>query len=160
MPKSDMLDLALNMHQSLVDNVPALVAEINTDYPQYPVVVPVDYLLGVRTEIVQRDLPKLPVLCCGVYMREQQAEGEQEFSQFFMPYVIEVMYGSTDPDALYVQSVKYALLIDLWVERYASNLLKGWKADEAPDIDISYVLQQRSVNKQLIAATGVFVGME
>lgn len=163
MPFSNMLDLALSLKQSLVTNIPALVDEVNALYPNdgYPIVVPTDYVLGVRTEMLKRKDDQLPVMACGIYLREEEHEGEQTFSSVFMPYIIEVYMGGTDPDMLYVQATKYAMVIDQWVERYASTVMFGFTSDEAPDIDISYVLEERGNKyRQLVAATGVFVGME
>lgn len=164
MALSSMLDLALGLKQSLEDNVPALIDEVNAKYPNdnAPLDVPQSYLLGVRTDMIKSNVKQLPVMACGVYMREEEHEGEQLFSSVFMPYIVEAYLGGTDPDVLYIQSTKYAMVIDLWVERYASQLLFGFQADEAPDIDISYVLgpERDKTYRQLVAATGVFVGME
>jgi hypothetical protein len=159
-----MLKLALALQEKLEDEIPALIDEINAEeFPEVPIVPPIQVLRGVRTEMLQRDLSELPSLACGIYVRANLAddEGQQEFSSVSMPYVIDVYLGNESADNLYIQAHKWALVLDLFVERHASDLLFGYLADEAPDIDISYVLSLRDgTYRQLVSATGFIDGTE
>jgi hypothetical protein len=112
--------------------------------------------------MIKRDLAELPAMACGVYVREVAESGEQDFSYVMMPYAIDVYLGEEeDADALYVKALKWGNVLDLFVERYGSSILPGYYTDEAPDIDISYVLELRDGSyRQLVTAIGVLASVE
>lgn len=164
MPSSNMLELALALRDTLVAELPALIVEVNAAHmpdPQYDIVAPTEVVLGIRTEMIERDLEELPAMAVGLYVRQVVEEGEQDWSEVMMPFVIDTYIGNADAETLYVQSHKWAIALDLFVERYCSNLIAGYSADEAPDIDISYVLTLRDGSfRQLITVTGVITSVE
>ncbi len=164
MPKSNMLTLALALRDSLVTELPALVSEINTaHFPDTPITVPSSVTLGTRVEMLKRELDELPALACGIYTRSpvREDEAQQEWSQILLPFIIDVYLGDTSADDLYVKSHKWALVLDLYIERYGSSLLFGYYTDEAPILEVSYCLEHRDGTfRQLISATGVFSSSE
>lgn len=155
---SKMLELTLAFRANLEVNLAPLIAEVNLMAPiDVLIAVPRQIDLGIRTEMLERKLPELPALACGVYLREVAEEGEQDWSRVLFPWTIDVYEGDKDPTTLYIKSLKWALVLDKWTELHSDTVLKHVLGDEAPSIDISYTLAMRDhSHRQLISAVGVF----
>jgi hypothetical protein len=169
-----MLKLTLALRDSLVTNIPALVSEVNStevdkdgnpyvalDLPKPAEGATSTFSLGVRTDMLKRDLVELPARACGIYLRTPTLEGEQGYSEVIFPFTIDIYLGSENADDMYIQALKWGLVLDLWQERYGGRVLPGFTTEEAPDLDISYSLELRgSEYRQLVTRTGVFTTHE
>lgn len=156
---SALLDLTLALQANLTANLPALVDEVNAaKLPDIPIVMPTAIDLGIRTEMLDRELDELPAMSCGINLRQVEDSGEQDYSYILMPFSIDIYLGDEDPTNLYIRAMKWGLVLDAWVERYSYHVLDGIVGDEAPDLDITYVLEdkRRKNYRQLVTATGVF----
>ncbi len=156
---SELLDLNLALQASLERELPALVDEINAaKHPDLPIVMPKTVDLGIRTEMLDRDIEELPALACGINLRQVDDSLEQDVSYVLMPFSIDVYLGDEDATNLFIRSLKWALVLDQWTERFSYTVLDGIVGDEAPDLDVTYVLEdkRRKTFRQLVTATGVF----
>jgi len=155
-----MLELALAMQDSLQATIPDLIDEINPLIrPNITLTQPPgDVEFGIRTDMLDKEPSELPVVACGIYSRVPEDEGEQEFSIVMVDYIINIYIADIDVNNIFIRSHKWAILLDLWVERYGSTLLPGYLTAEAPDIDISYVLElpREGTFRQLITASGFY----
>jgi hypothetical protein len=117
--------------------------------------------LGIDTSMLEKKLEELPAILCGVYEREVGESMEQDLSVILFPFVVEIYIGETDPEACYIKSLKWATVMDKFVEIYGSQLLTGYEAPESPDISITYTLQLRDETyRQLITTMGVIGTVE
>lgn len=159
MPMSQMLDLALAFHESLSQNLPALVMEINnTVQPSYPISLPPDGVeLGVAPDLIDTAIESLPNVQCGIYSRLVVDEGEQDFAEYSFPYVVNIYLSALNKHDLFILSMKWAYVMDAFVERYAQTVHPSFNCDEAPDIDITYALPAR--NKKSVAALVSTIGV-
>jgi hypothetical protein len=164
-----MLTLAVALQDSLEAHIPDLIAEVNAEfYPDIPIVPPIIYNKGIRTEMLKRDVEELPVLASDIYVREViNGDYSGPASDVAFPFVIDVYLGDKDEgdgaaaDRLFYQTHKWAVVLDLFVERYATDLIEGYTADEAPSLDRSYVLELRGDEyRQLVTATGIITAPE
>lgn len=175
MPRSELLQLTLGLQRSLVQHIGALRLEVDRSeldpdgIPYLPLALPKPMEgstsivgLGIRTEMLSRDLEVLPAMSCGIYIRKSIMELERPLSHIRMPYSVDVYLGGISADRMYIQALKWALVMDLWHERFGDQVVPGWQLEEAPDIDISYELELSRAGefRQLVTITGIFTSYE
>jgi hypothetical protein len=166
---TNFVNLDLCLHWNLENYFPGLITEVNSvinvhpktglplpDAPQMK-----DYILGIQTSMLKREIEDLPVLGCGVFIRTIAEEGEQAWAEVVFPFTIDIYLGGTDASKLTVQAKKLATALDQFIERYGNSILPGYRTPEAADLEVSYTLEKRGDEfAQLVSVTGVFESAE
>ena len=164
-----LLDLNLCLHWMLEQELPALVDEVNLMAVNHPKTgVPIatapqlkEYILGIQTSMLKREIEELPVLGVGVFIRTVEHEGEQNWAEVLYPFTIDIYMGGSNATNLTVAAMKWAMIIDQFIERFGNSIMDGYRTNEAADLEVSYTLEKRGDEfAQLVTVTGVFESAE
>lgn len=172
MPSSSFLAVSLALERSLQNDLAGLLVEVNAaQLPDRPIYLPASIELGISTDMLQRKLPhditfptdsELPAISISVHNRVAHYSGEEEFSQVIYGCVVDIYCGDKVKRDLYIKTTKWAMVMDLWVERFCSRLVHGLFAEEAPDIEITYTLTEPrdKTFRQLVTVVFTLMGPE
>ena len=157
---SILLDATLALRESLEAELPAIVALVNAEYADKvdaTIEAPKGYLLGIRSDLLDKLPAALPLLCCGIYGQDIEWEGEQQFSRKKYAFMVQVWLAGTDEGTLFTQQGMWEDCLDYFIQEHGSKLLKGLRAPEAPDTALSNTIPDgNGYYRGVVQAAGSF----
>jgi hypothetical protein len=137
---SDIFELSTVLSTRLKNEIPNIITLINSHYENETktrIVLPKRYLTGIRSTLLDLPAIDMPVICSGLYQQNPLWEGEQQFSRKEYHFMIQVWLAERDEGVIYEQAALWADALEYFVQEEARYMVKGAKAPESPDIDIS-----------------------
>lgn len=172
MPTSRWIELALAFHEKLNEVFPELISEVNA-LPvgiAYPIVLPVPDAAGDSIELdidpslIDGALKDFPRIQCGVFTRTVLDELTGAIEEAGFPYTIEIYIGAKTKKDVFVQAVKWGILLDIFFERYCDTIHPSFRCKPYADVDVTFSLPKGSGNNKyyskLIACNGQFTSYE
>lgn len=167
------LELALNFQESLETNLPALVDEINAMEvgSAYPIVMPAPDVEGNRVSLdidpnlINGNFEDFPRIQVGVFSRDVVKPLQQNADLLSFPYVIEIYVAGATKKAVFVQSVKWGLVLDQYFERYGNLVYPTrFRTAYSTNVSLTFSLPKGRGTSvyytKLISADGEFAAYE
>lgn len=166
------LELALNFQESLEQNLPALVDEINAMQvgSAYPIVMPPPDIEGNRVSLdidpnlINGNFQDFPRIQVGIFSRDPLKPMEQKVELLSFPYVIEIYVAGLTKKAVFVESVKWGLVLDQFFERFGNTVHPSFRTAYYTKVSLTFSLPKgRGASvfyTKLISADGEFAAYE